>query len=120
MEKLRRVRCPHCGFLESVKCGKQGGKQRYKCKNCSSVFSLKKSGVSANNKFVWFREWIIGKQTLREISRHSGYSVRTLQRMFDGYLVNYPQCEFSKERVVNLLIDGTYFPNKIDMPCGLS
>lgn len=113
MVKLRRARCPHCGFLESVKCGKQGGKQRYKCKNCSSVFSLKKSGVSASNKFVWFREWVIGKQTLTAISRRSSYSVRTLQRLFDSYLENYPEWEFSREQVVNLLLDGTYFPNKI-------
>ena len=76
-------------------------------------FCNSRSDISVCNKFVWFREWVISKQTLAEISRHSKYIVRTLQRLFEGYQDNYSQWEFHQEKVVNLLIDGTYFSNKI-------
>lgn len=109
----KSFRCPDCGFLGAIKWGMQSGHQRYRCKNCHTSFTPIRSDVSRQNKFVWFREWVVGKQTLSELSRRSKYSVRTLQRLFDDYLEAYPQWEFSGERVVNLLIDGTYFPNKI-------
>lgn len=34
------VPCPHCGCLETVKYGRQEGRQRYKCKTCGKTFSL--------------------------------------------------------------------------------
>ena len=43
----------------------------------------------------------------------SGYSERTLRRWFDDYLKSYPQWEIQRREKVNLLIDGTWFPNKL-------
>ncbi len=48
------------------KMGKQRGKQRFKCKECGALGTRTNQGVSQNNRFKWFREWIIGKQTLEQ------------------------------------------------------
>ena len=113
MSKTRRKRCPLCGFFECVKTGKKQGKQRYYCKNCSSYFTSTRKDISASNKFVWFKRWIIGKQSIRQLCEESGYCEKTLRNMFADYLRNYPEWEISRREKVNLMIDGTYFPNKV-------
>lgn len=113
MSKTRRKRCPLCGFLETIKTGTKQGKQRYFCKNCESYFTSVRKDVSAQNKFIWFERWILGKQSIRQLSQQSGYSEKTLRNMFELYLQNYPEWEISRREKVNLMIDGTYFPNKV-------
>lgn len=113
MAKTHRIRCPYCGFLSVIKWGKQSGHQRYKCKNCESIFTHRRKDVSKVNRFVWFEWWILRKQTLEEISQLSGYSVRQLKRWFDDYLKDYPEWVIQRREKVNLLIDGTWFPNKV-------
>ena len=39
MSKSRKMRCPHCGFLDTIKKGKRAGYSRYYCKNCNSYFT---------------------------------------------------------------------------------
>ena len=65
------------------------------------------------NRFVWFERWILGKQTISQLSGSSGYEEKSLRRLFDSYLKNYPHWEVSRREKVNLLIDGTYFVNKV-------
>ena len=113
MAKIRRKRCPHCGFLECVKNGKQRGHQRYFCKNCESYFTNTRKDITAQNRFVWFEQWILGKQTIKQLCRSSGYSEKSLRNWFDSYLKNYPKWEISRREKVNLMIDGTYFPNDV-------
>ena len=113
MAKTRRERCPHCGFLEVIKWGRRANHQRYKCKNCGSLFTFRRKDVSKANRFVWFEWWILRKQTIAQIAELSGYSERQLYRMFDEYLENYPTWEIQRREKVNLLIDGTWFPNKM-------
>ena len=113
MQKTRRKRCPECGFLSTQKWGKRNGHQRYKCNNCGSLFNASRKDITQQNRFVWFEWWIIRKQTIIEISQMSGYSARTLRRWFDDYLKSYPQWEIQRREKVNLLIDGTWFPNKL-------
>lgn len=113
MSKKRKERCPYCGFLDVIKWGRQSGHQRFKCKNCGSVFTFRRKDVSQNNRFVWFEWWVMGKQTLQQISEHSGYSPRQLSRWFDEYLEDYPTWMIHSHEKVNLLIDGTWFPNKL-------
>lgn len=48
-----------------------------------------------------------------QISDLSGCSERQLYRWFDEYLENYPQWHIQRREKVNLLIDGTWFPNKM-------
>ncbi len=68
MSKKRKERCPQCGFLEVIRWGKQAGRQRFKCKNCNSSFTLRRKDISKSNRFVWFKWWVMGKQTLQQIS----------------------------------------------------
>lgn len=87
----------------------QAGKQRFKCKNCG-VFSTRTDKVQAtNNQFVWFRKWILERQTYQTLSRDSGLSVRKLQRLFGMFLRQAPEVHILKRTAVHLQIDGTYF-----------
>ncbi len=113
MSKTRKFRCWSCQSLHVIKWGKQRGKQGFKCKECGALGTRTNQGVSQNNRFIWFREWIIGKQTLEQISLKSAYSKSTLKRYFELYLKNHPTWKIKPSEKVNLLIDGTYFSNKI-------
>lgn len=113
MQKSRKIRCWCCQSLDVIKWGKQSGKQRYKCKNCGLLITRNNKDQSLRNRFIWFREWVVGKQTLSQLVNKSPYSQSTLRRYFDEYLKNYPTWKISPSEKVNLLIDGTYFTNKV-------
>ena len=65
------------------------------------------------NRFVWFRWWVEGKHTIEQISELSGYSIRQLKTWFYEYLEEAPTWKVSRREGVSLLIDGTWFPNKV-------
>ena len=113
MDKSRKFRCWACGSLDVIKWGKQQGKQRYQCKNCGIYSTRINLMVSKRNRDVWFKEWIVGKQTFAQLVVKSGYSERTLKRYFYDYLEHYPVWNINRTESVNLLIDGTYFANKV-------
>ncbi len=113
MSKSRRLRCPHCGFLDTIRKGSRGGYSRYYCKNCGSYFTDRKPHISNKNKFIWFREWVEGKRSIAQLARDSPYSERTLKRYFYSQLPRCPIWHIQRREKVNLLIDGTYFPNKV-------
>lgn len=69
--------------------------------------------MGLKNKEIWFKKWIVGKQTYEQISKESGYSVSTLQRYFNLMLGKAPRLSYSQNKGVYLLIDGTYFSNEI-------
>jgi len=69
--------------------------------------------VGQSNRFIWFEKWVVGRHTLTQLSRQSGYSVRTLNRYFDKYLKQSPILKVFPSERVNLLIDGTYFNNDL-------
>jgi hypothetical protein len=58
---------------------------------------------------VWFKLWITGRQTFRQLESRSGYSQRTLKRYFHAYLSKAPTFHVRPSERVNLLIDGSYF-----------
>lgn len=93
--------------------GKRGGKRRFKCQDCNLLFTYTNPSVSRSNRFVWFREWVIGRQTYAQLSKKSGYSERTLKRYFYEYLREPPVLSIQPSEPVNLLIDGTYFANDL-------
>lgn len=113
MKKTKKYRCWSCQSLHVIKWGVRDGKQRFKCKACGALNTRTNSGVSQSNRFVWFREWIVGKQTLVQLSDKSGYSISTLKRYFQIYLNKAPTWKIKPSEKVNLLIDGTYFSNKV-------
>lgn len=112
MSKKRRICCPHCGFLQTKHNGHYRGFQRYYCSLCNSYFLDRRPHISTHNKLVWFRDWIIGKQSIEQLSERSSYSVRHLKSYFHSLLPICPVRHIQRREKVNLLIDGTYFPNK--------
>ena len=108
-EIKRRQRCPKCGSLSIIRWGQREGRQRYKCRDCGSSFVKHKEGVRQNNRIVWFRKWILGKQSIEDIANESGYSSRQLHRWFDEYLDTFPSWTINTSTPIYLLIDGTYF-----------
>jgi len=112
-KRVKRFRCWACQSLDTIKWGKQLGRQRYKCNLCGILSTRTNAGVRRKNCEVWFREWIVGKQTFGQLVVKSGYSERTLKRMFYSYLERYPEWRIVKKERVNLLLDGTYFSNKL-------
>ncbi len=113
MTKKRRKRCPNCGFIDTINKGVRNGSVRYYCKHCNSYFTDKREYISHRNMFVWFKHWVRDKQSILQISRASGYSERTLKRYFYQVLPMCPQWHIQRREKVNLLIDGTYFANKV-------
>ena len=113
MTQKRRKRCPHCGFLDTIKRGKRGEYSRYFCKNCNSYFTDRRPHISDSNMFVWFERWVRDKQSIAQISKASGHSERTLKRYFYKMLPTCPTWQIQKREKVNLMIDGTYFTNKV-------
>jgi len=110
---LQKKRCWACGEQQLIKWGKQLGKQRFKCKNCGVLSTATNRGVSAANRFNWFKDWVVGRQTINQLTKTSGYSERTLKRYFDNYLSEAPVFTVRASEKVNLLIDATYFSNNL-------
>jgi Transposase and inactivated derivatives len=113
MLKTKKLRCWVCGSLAVIKWGVRQGKQRFRCKDCGALNTRKNKGVSLSNRFIWFREWISGKQTFSQLVARTGYSERSLKYYFYHYLSHYPRWKIRPSEKVNLLIDGTYFKNKL-------
>ena len=104
----RRLRCPQCGSLDSIKWGIRDGVQRYKC-SCGCLFSARRKEITASNRFVWFKKWVSGRMTIDEIAARSGYCTRQLHRWFDDYLDSSPTWAMNTSSPIYLLIDGTYY-----------
>lgn len=110
MSKIRRrQRCPKCGSLNIIRWGSREGHQRYKCRDCGTSFIKHKEGVRQSNRLVWFRKWVLGKQTIEDIAQECGYSARQVHRWFDEYLDSSPSWTMNTSRPIYLLIDGTYY-----------
>jgi AraC-like DNA-binding protein len=95
--------------LEVIKWGTRSGHQRFKCKNCGILFTRNDPAQRIENRFVWFRKWILERQTFKTLSRDSGLSIDTLQRTFYQYLEQFPTVQIIKRANVHLRIDATYF-----------
>lgn len=63
--------------------------------------------------FVWFENWVIGKQTLKRVCDQSGYSQSKVQRLFKYYLNKPPVFSIPQKESVHIIVDGTYFTNDI-------
>jgi len=89
--------------------GKQQGKQRFKCKNCGILFTQNRPLQRFNNRFVWFKKWILERQTYKTLIRYSGLSKDTLQQTFYYFLNKAPKVKIIKRKKVHLRLDATYF-----------
>jgi hypothetical protein len=111
--KVKKKSCWGCKSSQVIKWGKQNNKQRFKCKSCGLLFTRINNSVRENNQFIWFKKWVLHRQTLAYLSKESGYGLRTLKRYFHNYLSKAPSLPLYPKERLNLLIDGTYFSNDI-------
>ena len=95
--------------MDVIKWGKRQNKQRFKCKNCDIFFTRNDPNQKLENRFIWFKKWVLERQTFATLSRDSGLSKDTLQRIFYYFLEQSPQVKIIKRSEVNLRIDATYF-----------
>jgi len=61
------------------------------------------------NRFIWFKKWILERQTFKTLSRDSNLSIDTLQRIFYTFLGKAPKVKILKRPHVHLRLDATYF-----------
>jgi hypothetical protein len=99
-----------------VRWGKQNGKQRFRCKSCGIFFTDNRPEQRVQNRFVWFRKWILERQTYQTLCRESGLSRASLQRTFYQLLDQAPKVRIIKRERAHLRIDATYF-EKFCMVC---
>lgn len=73
------------------------------------MFTNNRPEQKIKNRFIWFKKWVLERQTYKTLSRDSGYSKDTLQRTFYALLEQSPQIKIIKREKVNLRMDATYF-----------
>ncbi|MHB1148355.1 MAG: hypothetical protein ACYC01_12280 [Lutibacter sp.] len=61
------------------------------------------------NRFVWFKKWVIERQTYKTLIRDSSYSKDTFQPAFYLILDRAPRVKIIKRSNANLRMDATYF-----------
>lgn len=92
-----------------IKWGIRQNKQRFKCSTCGVLFTRNDPAQRSENRFVWFRKWILERQTFKTLSRDSGLSIDTLQRLFYSFLQRSPTVKILKRSNIHLRLDATYF-----------
>jgi Transposase, Mutator family len=73
------------------------------------LFTYADKGKKLQNRFVWFRKWVLERQIYRTLQRDSGLSKDTLQRTFYHYLCKAPVTPILHHDSVYLRVDATYF-----------
>ncbi len=73
------------------------------------MFTQNRPEQRLKNKFIWFKKWILERQTYKTLTRDSGYSKDTLQRTFYAILEQAPKVKIIQRNNVNLRMDATYF-----------
>ena len=63
------------------------------------MFTGENKPVSLSNKFIWFKKWVIKRRTIEDLSKESGYSQRTLKRLFNKYLSKPPKLSLATARL---------------------
>lgn len=109
-ESLKK-KCWACGSLAVIRWGKRLGKQRFKCTQCGIFFTYNDTIQRLENRFVWFKKWILERQTYKTLQRDSALSKRTLQRTFYYFLNKAPLTPIIHHDDIYLRVDATYFKN---------
>jgi len=88
------------------KYGIKRGKQRYLCCHCKYQFSVSHRTPHWIKKA--YDDYVIGKQTLEQLSRKYQRSLGTLRKHFDQFCVP-KQNKMTPDESVNLVFDATFF-----------
>lgn len=108
---FQKKHCVICNSGKVIKWGVRNGKQRFLCRACGKLFIWKNTGASKNQRLKLFRKWIIGKYTLKELSKETKKSIKSLRILFKNFLDNPPKPKIKPNPKCYLTIDGIYFKN---------
>ena len=100
---MNSKKCPNCASVSVIKKGYQQGIQKWKCKNCLQNFQANKKSLPKEEIFCSF---VFHKQTFTELSESYHIRHRTLQTVFDEYVL---EKKTHNPRIIYLVVDGTYF-----------
>lgn len=92
-----------------IRWGKQLNKQRFRCNDCGIYFTNNNKEQSVKNRFIWFKKWVLERQTYRSLQRDSGLSKDTLQKLFYRFLNDAPLTPLIHHDNIHLRVDATYF-----------
>lgn len=108
MNKSYVKTCKICPSILIKKDGFKRWKQRYKCKDCGHVFQNKSRIRSTKQELIseLWKKYSCGKQTYKQLSETSGFSMSKIQSLLDNYEFISPQVRPTK---IVLLMDTTYF-----------
>ncbi|MEO6188706.1 MAG: transposase [Ginsengibacter sp.] len=87
----------------------RAGKQRFKCKQCGILFTRNDTLQRIQNRFIWFRKWVLERQTYKTLQRDSRISKDTLQKTFYYFLNRAPLTPIIHHDNIHLRVDATYF-----------
>jgi hypothetical protein len=87
------------------KYGLRKARQRYKCAHCSYLFESKRR-PKKNSSEVFWREYVFGKQTYKQLSEEYNIGIRTVQRRIDALIVKVKPIEPGQAVII---MDTCYF-----------
>lgn len=73
------------------------------------MFSRNNPFQRIHNRFVWFRKWVLERQTYKTLQRDSSLSKDTLQKTFYYLLNRAPITPIIHHDAIHLRVDATYF-----------
>ena len=100
---MRKIKCPVCHSMHTVKNGRRKGQQLYKCADCNHQFRY----INLPRDEDFWRLYQENKQTVRELSVHYGVSESTIKRRLHNIAIEWEQPVLSGSGFVHL--DATYW-----------
>lgn len=98
-----------CGSAQTIKYGRQSGRQRYRCLVCGKAFQPHKRVRRADFVERLWSEYVWGKQTLAQLSTKYHLDHKTIQKYFRE---RHPETRFPYELIpphpIFLVIDAYY------------
>lgn len=86
----------------------RNGSTRFRCKFCNVSKTRKRRDLSQKYQFELFQKWLLGKQSLGEISQEYSVTIRTLNNWFAPFWSKEPTPNLINIADKILIIDGKY------------
>lgn len=84
------------------------GKVRWRCAGCGHSFIRKRPDKKTSNEHVWFKLWVDGNYTVKQLTRNSGYSRSKLRHILLRELATTPPIKTNLALFTHIIFDGKY------------
>jgi transposase-like protein len=112
-ENDEKKHCPKCKSKQVKLFGKtKQGKQRYQCLDCKRTYVWKQNKSIEQRRYRWFKEWILGGLTIKQIANINKVSSSTVRRVIGYWLEKEPPKLKGLEEVKYVILDGTYINHR--------